>query len=158
MIDLLRECRAFKECTDQELAETAKICQKVSLKSGERVFEAKSSADYLFVVSEGTLELRFGVTHYHASKEITLDRKSQGDAFGWSALAEPNIYTASAVATEDSELLRIKANDIEKLCKENNHFGYILMKNISGIIGERLASMQMMLMDLIQQDLIEKEH
>ncbi len=157
MIDLLKECRVFKECSDQELAQTAKICQKVSFKNGEPIFEAGSSAEYLYVVGTGAVELRFKVTHYQASTGIALDRKFRGDAFGWSALTEPYVYTLSALAMQDCELVNLKANDMKGLCNKNNHMGYVLMKNISEIIGERFASIQRILIDVIQQNLKEKE-
>lgn len=158
MIDLLKEAAVFKDFTSQELIEISKICQRVAFKSGERIFEAESPAEYLYIVSQGAVELRFKVTHYFASKEITLDRKFNGDAFGWSALTEPYIYTLSALTMQDSKLLKFKANDIMKLCTDNNHLGYHLMKNIAEIIGERFASIQRILIDVIQQNLKEKEH
>ncbi|MFQ6113592.1 MAG: Crp/Fnr family transcriptional regulator [bacterium] len=157
MIELLKEARVFKECTSQELQEIAKICQRRAFKNGERIFEAESPAQNLYRVAEGAVELNFKVVHYHASKEMTLDRKFKGEAFGWSALTEPFIYTLSAIAVQDSVLLTIKANDIKKLCTENNHLGYVLMKNIAEIIGGRFASVQKILIDMIQQNLIEKE-
>lgn len=157
MIELLKQARVFKEFTTQELQEIANICERITFKSGERIFEAESPAEYLYIVAKGGVELQFKVTHYHALKEVTLDRKLEGEAFGWSALTEPHHYTLSAMAMQDSELLRIKANDIKKLCAENNHLGYILMQNIAEIIGERFASVQKLLIDIIQQNLIEKE-
>ncbi|MFQ5865186.1 MAG: Crp/Fnr family transcriptional regulator [bacterium] len=157
MIDLLKESRVFRECSTQELEAIAKICHRVTFKNGERICEAESPAEYLFIVSEGAVELRFKVTHYHAAKEITLDRKFKSEAFGWSALTEPFIYTLSALAMQDSELLRIKANDIKGLCTKNNHLGFVIMKNIAEIVGERFASVQKILIDVIQQNLIEKE-
>lgn len=157
MIDLLKRSSVFKELTHDDLQEIAKSCQRVSLKIGERVFEAESPAEYLVIVSSGSVELRFKVSHYHASKEIILDRKFAGDAFGWSALAEPYVYTLSAVTMQDSELLKIEANDLKRVCEQNKDIGYILMKNISEIIGERFASLQRVLIDLIQYNLNEKE-
>lgn len=157
MIDLLKDSRIFKECTNRELEAISNICQRITLKNGERIFETEIPAEYLYIVGEGAVELRFKVTHYHASKEITLDRIFKSEAFGWSALTEPFIYTLSALAMQDSELLRIKANDIKRLCSENNHLGFNIMKNIAEIIGERFASLQKILIDVIQQNLIEKE-
>lgn len=157
MIDLLKKCRLFEGCSNEKLADVGNICQRVTFKNGDHLLEAGSPAEYLFIVIGGVIELCFKVTHYNGSKEITIDRKLKGDAFGWSALTEPNIYTLSALSKTDSELLQVKANDIIRLCEENNHLGYILMRNSAAIIGERLASIQKILIDVIQQNLIEKE-
>ena len=157
MIDVLKESRFFKDFTSKELEDIAKICQKVSLKAGERIFEAESPAEYFYVVCEGTVEFRFEVTYYNAAKEITLGRRLKGDAFGSSALTKLNIYSTSALTVQDSELLKFKASDFKKLCNENTHLGYVVMNNIAEIIGQRFASSQRILIDVIQQNLKEKE-
>ena len=87
------------------------------------------------IVSEGQIELRFSVSHYCASKEITPDRINKGEIFGWSALANPYTYTFSANAVKDSELLRIKQSEFEEVCRKNNGLGYVLMNKITQIIS-----------------------
>ncbi len=157
MFQILKESRLFNECTIQELNEIAKICKKITFKTGERIFEAKSFAEYLYIVSEGAVELRFTISYYNVSQEITLERKTEGEVFGWSALTKPNVYTNTALAIQDSELLSINERDIKELCAKNEHLGFILMKNIAEIIGERFQMVQKMLMNEIQQNLKEKE-
>jgi CRP-like cAMP-binding protein len=157
MLDLLKEARVFEGCTTQELRDISKISQRMALQNGERVFAAQSPAEYLYIVAKGAVELKFTVTHYRVSKEITIDRVQQKEVFGWSALGKHRTYTLSALAVGDSELVRINAKDIEKFSAENNHLGFILMKNIAETIGERFDLVQRMLIDLIQQNLKEKE-
>lgn len=157
MHQMLKEHRLFKECTDQELGEIDNICQKITFKENEIIFKAKGSAKYLYLISEGAVELLFEVKYYNASQNITLDRKTKGDVFGWSALTKPNIYTLSARAAQNSDLLRINEKDINELCAKNDHLGYILMKNISEIIGERFELIQKILIYEVQQNLKDKE-
>ena len=157
MIYLLKEAKLFRECTIKELQDIASLCQSLTFKDGEHIFEAQSPAIYLYIISEGTVDLRFRVTYYEASQEITIDRKFRGEAFGWSALIEPHTYTLTAMAMKDSQLVRISEKDINKLCKENNRLGYIIMKNISEIVGERFYLIQKMLIDVIQKNLKDKE-
>jgi CRP-like cAMP-binding protein len=158
MIDLLKEARLFKECTNNELKDIADICHKITFRNGEYIFFADTPAEFLYIVQDGAIDLRFLVTHYSASKEITMDRKFRGEAFGWSALTEPHVYTLSALAANDTELLRINEKDMMGLCKENSHLGYVLMKTIAEIIGERFDLVQKLLIDVIQKNLDEKEH
>ena len=157
MLKLLEEARLFKECTSQELLDISNVCQKISYKNGESIFKARSPAEYLYIVSEGAVELRFTVTLYQTSQEITIDRISKGEVFGWSALAKSHTYSLSAFVVKDSNLLRIKEKDLLKLCTATHHLGYILMKNIAEIISERFELFQKMLIDLIRKDLSEKE-
>jgi signal-transduction protein with cAMP-binding, CBS, and nucleotidyltransferase domain len=157
MLQILKESRLFNECTDQELNEIANICQKITFKNGERILEARSSAEYLYIVSEGVVELRFTVNYYNASEEITLEQKARGEVFGWSALTKPNVYTLSALAVQNSDLMRLHEKDIKELCAKNDHLGYVLMKNLAEIIGERFQIVQTMLINEIQQNLKEKD-
>jgi len=157
MLQSLKKIKVFEECTDEELQAVANICRSVAIQEGDRVFEAETPADFLYFLAEGVVELRFKVTHYLATNEITIDRIRKGEVFGWSALAEPKAYTLSALVVQGGELLKVPAADMRTLCSSNHHFGYVLMKNISAIIGERFDLTRQMLVDVIQKQLDEKE-
>jgi CRP-like cAMP-binding protein len=157
MIDLLEKARIFRGCSGQELTQIVNLSEKTTWREGDVIFEIESPAEHLYVISNGAVELRFRVTQYNAPREVTLDRKWRGDAFGWSALTEPRVYTVSALAIRDCELLRFKASDIERLCNEDDHLGFVIMRNVSEIIGERFASLQRMLIDVVQQSLTQRE-
>ena len=157
MFQILKECKLFNECTIQELEEIADLYKPVTFKKGEHIFEAKSFAEYLYIVSEGTVELHFEINYYNASQELILERKTRGEVFGWSALTKPNIYTLTALATQDSDLLIINERELRELCAKNNHLGYVLMNNIAVTIGERFQIVQNMLIYEIQNNFREKE-
>ncbi len=157
MLDLLKEVRVCKGCTEAELEEVAKICERVTFKSEERVFEAQRPAEYLYVVGTGLIDLRFSVTHCLASAEITLDQIGKGEIFGWSTFAYPYVYTVSAIAAMDSELLRIKQDDLTRICTGNSHLGYGIMSRIAQTIGERFALVQKILVNEVQHGISEKE-
>jgi signal-transduction protein with cAMP-binding, CBS, and nucleotidyltransferase domain len=157
MFQILKESRLFNECTNQELEKIDDICKTITFKKGESIFKAKSFAEYLYIVTNGVVELRFGINYYNASQELTFERKTKGDVFGWSAMTKPNIYTFTALTVQDSELLILNERDLKELCIKNDHLGYILMKNIAEIIGERFQMVQNMLINEIQQNVNEKE-
>jgi CRP-like cAMP-binding protein len=157
MLSLLRECKLFGGCTEQELERVASACKTNTVRAGETIFEAGTPAEHLYVVSEGSVELRFSVTHYDASEEIAIDRKFKGDVFGWSASAEDRTFTLSAVAARNSKLLRISRSDIKRLCAESDHFGHVFMRNIADIIGQRFIVVQRMLLEEIQHYLKNQE-
>jgi len=157
MVDLLQQTRLFRECTRHELEDIARYCEKARCYEGQRIFEAKQPAEDIFIVKNGIIDLTMTVVHYTVPQDITIDRKSAGDVFGWSALTEPYRYTLSAVAVKESEVLKINRLVIKRMCEQNIFFGYMLMKTIAAIIGERFALARQMLMEMIQQDLSEME-
>ena len=157
MLDLLKEVRVCKGCTEAELQEITEICERVPFKNGERVFEAQRPAEYLYIVGKGLIDLRFSVTHYLASAEITLDQIGNGEIFGWSTFAYPYLYTVSAIAVRDSELLKIKQNDLNQICVRNSYLGYGVMSKLVQTIGERFALVQKILINEVQHGMSEKE-
>ena len=97
------------------------------------------------------------MTHYLASAEITLDQIGKGEIFGSSTSAYPYLYTVSAIAVRDSELLRIKQNDLNQLCTRNSHLGYGVMSKIAQTMSERFALVQKILVNEVQHAMKEKE-
>ncbi len=157
MIVLLEKSSVFKECTPQELEAIANICERMDVKNDDCIFEAESPAEHLYMLVDGAVDLRFKLTCFHSAKEITLERIFDGEIFGWSSLTGPHVYTLSASTMQASQLLRLNAQDLRRLCKDNDHLGYVLMHNLAEIIGERLASMQRMLINVIQENLKDRE-
>ncbi len=150
MLSFLSESRAFGECTDDELKAVAALSDIVSVKAGETIFEAGSPADYLYVLADGYVNLRFRVTSYGAPKDVTIDRKSEGDILGWSAATKPYSFSLTAVADSDCRLWKILGADLKRMCSENDHFGHVFMENMADIIGQRLNILRRMLIDVVQ--------
>ncbi|MBI4478793.1 MAG: Crp/Fnr family transcriptional regulator [Acidobacteria bacterium] len=106
----------------------------------------------------GRIELRFLVVYFNGLVEIPLEWMGAGGVCGWSAMIPPHSYTLTACATEDSTLLQINQTELEELCETNTRLGYILMKNIARIIGERYELARQILIGEIQRDLKRKEN
>jgi CRP-like cAMP-binding protein len=157
MLSLLKESQLFTDCTAEVLKRVAAACEVVTFAAGQTVFEAASPAEYMYIVSDGCVELRFTVTSYAESREIPIDRLFKGDVIGWSAIVAPHIFTLSGVAVRDSTLLRIQGSSIRPLCVEDNHFGHVFMRNLTNLIGQRFNTVQRMLIGTVQDALKKKE-
>ena len=157
MIDLLKQSSLFEGLNAAELQQIANVAQFLKVNKGDRIFEAGSPAEFLFVVGAGEIDLRFKVTYYNAVADISLDTKSHGEAFGWSALIGPHRYTLSAIALADSALLKMNQTDIKRLCEANNHLGYVLMRNLAKMVGDRFTRVENVLIRQAQESLTRKE-
>ncbi|MDA1001542.1 MAG: cyclic nucleotide-binding domain-containing protein [bacterium] len=125
--------------------------------AGQTIFEEESPAGHLYIVSEGSVELRFTVTHYAALHTASMDRKFKGDMLGWSAVVAPHAYILTAIAVKDSKLLKVSGSDIQRLCTESDRFGHAFMRNLAHVIGQRLNITQRMLIGVIQDHLKKRE-
>jgi CRP-like cAMP-binding protein len=108
---------------DQEtLKEIDKIMVKESCAEGTVLFQRGASAHNLYILREGSIELTIGNNGH-----VTYVVKSPGEAFGWSSLVNQHVYTASAVCSSPTELIRIQS-------------GLIFFRSLAEIISKRVAT------------------
>lgn len=157
MIEGIERFAIFQGLTADELRTVTEFCQMAKVKKGETIFRAGEPAGVFFLVRAGKIELRFKLSYYNATVEIPLETKVAGESLGWSAVTHPYQYMLSAYAVEESELLQIRRADIKSLCEANHHLGYLFMKNITRIIGERFHMLQGALAKEIQDGLKRKD-
>ena len=158
MIDGLERFAILEGLTPEESDTIVQRCEVTTVKKGEKLFEAGKYAHSLFLVRSGSVELRFKVVCFDGLIEIPLERIGAGNVCGWSAMIPPHSYTLTAYATEDSEVLQLKRTDLQDICEANTRLGYIVMKNIARIIGERYELTARILIGEIQRDLQKKEN
>jgi signal-transduction protein with cAMP-binding, CBS, and nucleotidyltransferase domain len=158
MVEGLQRFTILEGLTPEESETILQRCQITTVKKGEKVIKAGESAYSLFLVRSGRIELRFQVVYFNAAVEVPLDIIRAGGVCGWSALIPPNSYTLTAYATEDSELLQIQQSDLQACCEANTRLGYLVMKNIARIVGERYEIARQILTGEIQRNLEKKEN
>ncbi len=71
--------------------------------------------------------------------EVTVHTAKPGEVFGWSALVEPYIYTASAKCVGKVEEIYLKGQDLMGLFEQSPHTGCVVMRNLSSSISSRLT-------------------
>lgn len=152
MIETLAGFVVFHELGTEDLQTILSLCKSVRAEKGTKIFEEGESARLLFLIQSGRIELRFNVVCFNEMVEITLDRLTEGDVFGWSAIVPPYQYTLSAYAVEDCDLLEIDQADMRRLCEANTRLGFQFMKNTAQIIGQRYEITRRMLSGEIQHN------
>lgn len=68
-----------------------------------------------------------------------------GELFGISALIEPHILTASARASEPSQVIQIDMEGLLVLCEQNERFAFSLMDQVAKTTMERLNATRLQL-------------
>jgi len=77
---------------------------------------------------------------------------SVGQAFGWSALVPPHLYTATVVARSNLRVIAIERERLLTQMQANTSFGLTIMQNVASMISSRLRSLEFTLMGLLQKD------
>ena len=134
----LKEFELFSGLNDTKLAKIAKLCEKRTLEDGALCFKQGNKALGLHLCHNGKINILYRIHEPWAIEVITHAVKA-GEVFGWSALVEPHIYTASAKCVGKVEEIYIVGAELRKLLDANPAMGYVVMKNLSTLMSSRLT-------------------
>lgn len=127
------------------LMEIAKIGRLMTYKKGEVLFKQEAYAKNLAVIAEGKLELTIQFREHLID---TLGPYMRGELIGWSALVKPHMYTMGARAVEDSEVICFSGKELLALMESDKENGYLMLRKLTELIGERLVNISIQLMSM----------
>ncbi|GAB4168713.1 MAG: hypothetical protein Tsb0017_20200 [Geothermobacteraceae bacterium] len=137
--DLFRD-GLLKGLAEDEAEAFISHCRRRTCEDGTRLFEEMTEAQSLFLLTDGRIDLTFRLPSDKG--EAVLASRGVGDAVGWSTLVPPYLYRFSGVCRGKTELLQIDRPELLGLIQANYHLGFLLMRNIAVMTGERLVRMQ----------------
>jgi len=137
LIQFLQTSDLFAGLGEEMLAKIAVLCQTESYKAGAMIFSEGDPADKLYILSEGIVTIRIQPAPGGKSVVVQPIEKKAG-VFGWSGLADPRIYTASAVCATGVQVVAIDGDKLMALLEEFPSAGLVVMKRLVAIIGSRL--------------------
>lgn len=129
----IKESDLFKGVSQRFITKIANNSEEEIFKKNAFIFKTGEKASHFFVLAEGAIDISLGKregAHMSVSKP--------GEIFGWSALVEPYVYTANAKATKDARVIRVSRDLIEQAISEHPAEGLAVLKNLTGIIAQRL--------------------
>src|SRR5436305_14160967 len=109
--DLLKEVPLFQLLDDNERAELAAQLEVVAFASGHVIFNYGDPGDAIYVISSGQVEAFF---KNDTGERIVLEVATRGDFFGELSMLDNGTRSASVIATEDTQALRLERADLEK--------------------------------------------
>jgi CRP-like cAMP-binding protein len=130
----LQKSKLFRGINQEVLKEIDKIMIKESRAEGTVLFDRGAAANDLYVLIEGSIELSIGDNGH-----VTYLVKSPGEAFGWSSLVNHHVYTASAVCSSPTELIRIPSDKLNMIFESNPASGLMFFRRLAEIISKRVA-------------------
>ncbi len=74
-----------------------------------------------------------------------------GQAFGWSALGPPYVYTATVLSLSETRVIAIDREALLSLMKSDPSLGFIIMQNVACIVASRLRTIELALAGLFQR-------
>jgi CRP/FNR family cyclic AMP-dependent transcriptional regulator len=132
---LLKQVQLFASLNESELAKLAAICQEKTVIPGEIIIEQNTTGTEMYIVASGSVDV-FIQGLENARSLVMLGK---GQVIGEMALIDQGYRSASVKATKDgAQLYLIESDAFYKLCEEDNHIGFIVMRNLAIDIAFKL--------------------
>jgi CRP-like cAMP-binding protein len=129
----------FEGFDPRDLADLARTATVVAFDRYERVFLQGDPATSLFLLVEGSVELRVGCPAGGPTL-VVQTVIHPGYPLGWSAVVAPFTYRATATALGPTRLLAISQDALRRQAAVRPEFGMTLMRAVVGIVGDRLRA------------------
>lgn len=133
---ILNETDLFKGIKFEVMEEIANISSEESYAKDTVLFERGEKADCLYVLEQGTIDL---VVKSEGSS-IVYSLTEPGEVFGWSSIVEPGVYTASGVCAENTKVVKIKQEKLDKLFELHPDAGLKILRRLGGVFSKRLSN------------------
>ena len=146
--ELLKRYPFFSSLLESQLTEIAMIADEIDCINGETLFEENQPANTLYLLINGGIDLTIkSEEEFHPTqhREFTVGEINPGEIFGISALAEPSVYDATARTSRDSQIIKIDAEALRGLMKEDVELANHLMVQVIRELKERLRSTRVQL-------------
>lgn len=114
---------------------------------GDVLFEQGDPAEYLYLVVEGGLAVRYKP---YDGPPIVVARIQPGGMVGWSAAMGRTSYTSSVDCLSDCLLLKISRNELRLLYRQNPETCLVILDRLALVIAQRLDNTYSHVLELIK--------
>lgn len=135
----------FASLKPEHLEQIIKICEPLSYKLHEVIFEEGSPSNDFYIILEGKVEIQIDQeTRRDANKpppRVRIAVLFRGQSFGEVALVDLGLRSASAVCGSQScTLLRIRRKDFMELLHSDKEMGFIVMTNLAADLCTKIRN------------------
>ena len=150
-LNLLAEVPLFQLLDDEERKTLSGLLDVRAFNKGEIIFAYGDPGEALFIVRRGSVQV---YVEDCTGETIILGENLAGDVFGEISLLDGGPRTATAIATDESELLVMDRGDLLDLITKHPHAAMDLLS----VMGRRLRSTDELLRSHVSRNLnVEEE-
>lgn len=138
--ETLGQINLFEGCSDQTLADIAKIAVELNLEKGQILYKPGDNAANLYILVDGivTFISQSGLEFLNVQRVMDRSR-----VFGWVALVpEHTRRIGTAQCLEDSNILSINGDQLLEILDKDTHSGYSVMRRLSTMIASTIDGKQ----------------
>jgi CRP/FNR family transcriptional regulator len=128
-LELLRRVAYFRFLPAGELGRLAAACRTRTLRPGETLFEEGDPCHGLFIVAEGTVDVRQVSPR---GREQVFHSEGPGATLGEGPLFDRGGYIASAVAASSGRVLFVSRTHLLALCRRHPDVALAILETLAG--------------------------
>ena len=149
-IDIVRQVTLFSTLEDRELQALAALARPITVQRGEIIISQGSVGDALYVVIGGRVRVYVSDKD---GKEMVLALEGPSAVFGEIAVLDGAVRSASIAAMEQTELLKISADDFFALLERNTELNRSVIQSLAGRIRKLTQGAQGLALDSVYRRL-----
>ena len=142
----LKEISLFKEFSQEELEKISTVLSEEFYQKGSVIWEEESPEQGLHVIDYGKVRV---VRRTKEDTKQILSVLKTNSFYGELSLLDGRSHSASVEALEDTKVMVLKRNDMEKLLHESPHIAYMIVREMTIDICEILREMNDKFMKLV---------
>lgn len=147
------EFKIFEDVSPEELDAILDISEEKFYQAGNVILEESSfgtDSDF-YVILQGNVKVELQASRMNSDDKLSkrLAVLKSSEVFGEIGLLKSRRRTAGVSAYSDLNVLKINQKKLFQLFVYNPRLGYIIMKNLAGILSDRIMDMNFMWRDEI---------
>lgn len=140
----------FKDLAPSQIVLMKTIFKSDCEPAGNVLFNQGDPAEFLYLVIDGEVIIRYKPEDGPA---IIVSRVRAEGVVGWSSALGSPAYTSSAICTTDCQFLRVRGEDLRRLCEKYPDSGALILERLAIVIAERLRNTHDHVITLLEQGL-----
>jgi len=135
LIEALGKAQLFSDLSEEERGKIALLCEQRVYGKGDTVLSEGETSRELFIIGQGMVEVSLKT----AEASTPLIHLGTGQVFGEMTMVDRGARSATVKAVADETVLQvIPHNALLQLCEEDNHIGFIVMRNLAAEMSLKL--------------------
>ncbi len=144
----LKPIRLFADLPDAALVVIAEACVREDCYRGQTIIEEGDAAGDMIILLKGRVGVQ--VESISPYMEIGINKLEAGEVIGEMSLIDQTPRSATIVALEAGEIVRLSSESLEILFESHPEWGLILMRNLAAVLASRLRMMNRRILNLMR--------
>lgn len=142
-LDFLKEVNSFQGVTAEQLQKLQTGCRQIEYQDGERIFAEGETAEYVWVLQDGKIDLRFELPGRPTTEANTISTAGANETLGYSSFVPPFKYKLSAYCTSRTcQMVQIEKAFLLNLFDRDPGLGFVVISNLARVASTHFNQLQ----------------